>query len=61
MLPTFIGGKKQKILCYVIKGDAPILIGRPLMKKPNMVIDYAADLYLSGRQHVETLGSWAQR
>jgi hypothetical protein len=48
MLPTFIGGKKQKILCYVIKGDAPILIGRPLMKKPNMVIDYAADLYLSG-------------
>ena len=48
LLPTFIGGEKQKILCYVIQGEAPILIGRPLMKKLNMVIDYAADLYLTG-------------
>ena len=56
MLPTFIGGKKQKILCYVIKGDAPLLIGRPLMKKLNMVIDYyAADLYLSGENQWKPL------
>lgn len=49
LLPTFIGGAKQKILCYIIKGEAPILIGRPLMKTLGMVIDYAKDQILTGK------------
>ena len=43
LLPTFVGGKKRRVLCYVIGGSAPILLGRPVMKKFGMVVDYEKD------------------
>eukprot|EP00435_Cladocopium_sp_Y103_P033140 s4100_g8.t1 len=60
LLPTFIGGQKQKILCYVIQGEAPILIGRPLMKKLNIVVDYATDCYCLAATSGD-LWTWGRR
>ena len=41
MLPMFLGGRRVDVLTYVIQGAAPILIGRPLLEKLGLVIDYA--------------------
>ena len=39
-LPTFFGGKRIDVLTYVIKGEAPLLFGRPLLEELGLVIDY---------------------
>ena len=41
MLPTVIGGRKRKILTYVIAGSCPILFGRPILARLGMTVDYA--------------------
>ena len=33
LLPMVIGGKKLKVLTYIIDGTAPILFGRPALKQ----------------------------
>ena len=33
VLPIFLGGKRIDVLTYVIKGTAPILVGRPLLEQ----------------------------
>ena len=40
MLPMFLGGRRVDVLTYVIKGEAPILIGRPLLEKLGLTVDY---------------------
>ena len=39
-LPTFFGGKRIDVLTYVIKGEAPLLFGRPLLEELGLVMDY---------------------
>ena len=41
LFPIYIGGKKRRILCYVIDGEAPILMGRPMMERLGMAVDFA--------------------
>ena len=41
LFPVYIGGKKRRILCYVIDGEAPILIGRPMLERLGMAVDFA--------------------
>ena len=41
LLPAVLGGKRVKVLTYLIDGTAPILlIGRPLLKKLGIAVDY---------------------
>ncbi|CAE7220782.1 spa [Symbiodinium microadriaticum] len=40
LLPAVLGGKKVKVLTYLIDGTAPILFGRPLLKKLGIAVDY---------------------
>ena len=40
MLPMFVGGRRIDVLTYVIKGEAPILIGRPLLEKLGLTVSY---------------------
>lgn len=40
LVPTFLGGEKQKVLLYVINGGAPILFGRPLLEQFGISVDY---------------------
>ena len=58
LVPTYIGGAKRKVLIYVIGGDTRILVGRPLMKKFGMVVDFESDkvLYRGGTWHDIELG-----
>ena len=39
LVPTFLGGEKQKVL-HVVNGGAPILFGRPLLEQFGIVVDY---------------------
>ena len=36
----FVAGKKIKALCYVIGGNTPILMGRPLLERLGLAVDY---------------------
>ena len=40
VLPTFIGNKRIDVLTYIIAGEAPILVGRPLLEQLGLTIDY---------------------
>ena len=40
LLPVFVGGKKIKVLCYLIEGGAPILVGRPMLEKLDLCVSY---------------------
>ena len=40
LLPAVLGGKRVKVLTYFIDGTAPILFGRPLLKKLGIAVDY---------------------
>ena len=40
LLPVFVGGKKIKVLCYLIEGEAPILVGRPMLEKLDLCVSY---------------------
>ena len=41
LLPTFFGGVRRDFLAYVIEGEAPILLGRPLMEAMDLSVNYA--------------------
>ena len=40
LLPMVIGGKKLKVLTYIIDGTAPILFGRPALEQLGVTVDY---------------------
>ncbi|CAE7676733.1 unnamed protein product [Symbiodinium sp. CCMP2592] len=40
LLPLTLEGRKLQILTYVIEGSAPLLFGRPLLKRLGVVVDY---------------------
>ncbi|CAK9008201.1 Iron sulfur cluster assembly protein 1 [Durusdinium trenchii] len=44
VLPIFLGGRRIDVLPYVIKGTAPILIGRPLLEQLGLTVDYRQKL-----------------
>ena len=41
LLPTFFGGVRRDFLAYVIEGEAPILLGRPLVGAMDLSVNYA--------------------
>ena len=40
LLPMVLEGRKLQIMTYVIEGNAPLLFGRPLLKKLGVTVDY---------------------
>ena len=40
ILPVFLGQKRVDVLTYVIQGTAPILVGRPMLERLGLVVDY---------------------
>ena len=45
MLPIFAGHKRRHVLCYAVNGTCPILIGRPLLEKLGLTVDYSNRKY----------------
>ena len=41
LLPTFAGQKRRDVLCYLVGGTCPILLGRPMLEKLGLVVNYA--------------------
>ena len=58
LIPTYVGGQRRKMLCYIIGGNAPILIGRPLMREFGIVVDYDNNMvrYRGGEWQEAELG-----
>ena len=58
LIPTYVGGQRRKILCYIIGDNAPILIGRPLMREFGIAVDYDDNMarYRVGEWHEAELG-----
>ena len=42
LLPVVLGGRKMKILAYIIGGSAPLLFGRPIPERLGLAVDYAS-------------------
>ena len=40
LLPVVMGGRKLKVLTYVIGGSCPLLFGRPILERLEVIIDY---------------------
>ena len=40
LLPVVLGGRKLKVLTYVIQGTAPLLFGRPVLEQLQISVDY---------------------
>ena len=38
LMPLFVAGRKLKALCYVIGGNAPILMGRPMLERLGLAV-----------------------
>eukprot|EP00439_Symbiodinium_sp_Y106_P070101 s3238_g12.t1 len=50
LLPAVPGGRKMKILAYVVKGSCPLLFGRPLLERLGITVGYQLGrLLLPGR------------
>lgn len=45
MLPIFAGHKRRHVLCYAVRGTCPILIGRPLLEKLGLMVDFSTRQY----------------
>ena len=41
-LPMFFGGKRIDVLTYIIKGEAPLLMGRPVLEELGLTVDYGS-------------------
>ena len=41
LLPVVLGNRKMKVLAYITKGKCPILMGRPLLERLGLTVDYA--------------------
>lgn len=54
LVPTFFHGARRDVLIYIIDGNAPILLGRPLMEALGISVDYANGLIRVGS------GPWSQ-
>ena len=54
LLPMFLGGRRIDVLTYVIQGAAPILVGRPLLEKLGLTVDYNKQLMRWPNQNWET-------
>lgn len=52
LLPTFFAGERRDMLAYVIEGEAPLLLGRPVMEALKIGVDYA-----SGNMRIG-MGEW---
>ncbi len=50
LFPIYTGGRKRRILCYVIHGEAPILMGRPMMERLGMAVDFANQKVRYGKE-----------
>ena len=46
MLPIFAGHRRRHVLCYAVGGSCPILIGRPLLEKLGLTVDYSERKYI---------------
>ena len=42
-LPVWVGGVKGRIQCFVVPGEMPVLIGRPILKALKVKMDYDHD------------------
>eukprot|EP00439_Symbiodinium_sp_Y106_P079775 s250_g18.t1 len=42
-LPVWVGGTKGRIQCFLVPGEMPILIGRPILKALRVKMDYDTD------------------
>eukprot|EP00435_Cladocopium_sp_Y103_P052178 s105_g16.t1 len=63
LLPIFAGHRRRHVLCLTVGGTCPILIGRPLLERLGLTVDYSTRKYKwQGRQWKPiTLGhSWPQ-
>ncbi|CAK9113644.1 unnamed protein product [Durusdinium trenchii] len=40
VLPVFLSNSRIDVLTYVIQGTAPILVGRPMLEKLGLIVDY---------------------
>ena len=40
LLPIVVGGRRRKVLTYVVGGTAPLLFGRPLLRRLGLTVDY---------------------
>ena len=55
-LPVSVGGSFGRIQVFVIPGDTPFLLGRPVLKHFGIQIDYAGDrISINGNQWTPTL------
>ena len=55
-LPVSVGGSFGRIQVFVIPGDTPFLLGRPVLKHFGIQIDYAGDrISINGNQWTSTL------
>ena len=45
MLPIFAGHKRRHVLRYAVRGICPILIGRPLLEKLGLMVDFSTRQY----------------
>ena len=51
MLPIFAGHRRRHVLCYAVGGSCPILIGRPLLERLGLTVDYSERKYKWKGQH----------
>ena len=45
LLPIFAGFRRRHVLCYAVGGTCAILIGRPLLERLGLTVDYATRKY----------------
>ena len=43
-LPTWVGGVKGRVQCFIVPGATPLLIGRPILKALKIKMDYETDM-----------------
>ena len=44
-MPTFINGIPGRIQCFIVEGNTPMLLGRPILKALNIKVDYTTDTF----------------
>ena len=42
LLPIAVGGRRLRVLTYVIQGTAPLLFGRPILEQLGLTVDYGS-------------------
>ena len=42
VLPVFLSNSRIDVLTYIIQGTAPILVGRPMLERLGLTVDYRA-------------------